>query len=149
MKLTRVMQVSKSELHDFLLKSLMYDIEQSTKKKVAVDKLRVGYNYNKELSTKMGKPSKVKVTIEALDDSNYKASFKSAQGVNTLSYQYREGKDAEHEVEVTYEEEYITESAANTLNFRLMSFLFNRSNKKRMVMTLRQIEESIKRNQAS
>lgn len=147
MVVTKILEVTQVELNDFIRQQILSDIEQSNGNKIALSDLKSGYQYQKELKNKMGKSGQVITRIEELSDTCYKASFESWQGINTLCYQMKP-IDKTH-TEVTYEEEYNTESKANSLNYKLMSMLYSKSNKQRIHVLLSNIENMIKEKRES
>ncbi len=137
MKVTKIMAVPCEQIQQYIQEGVMSDIYQATGKKVSIDDIKPSYQYQKTLKNRIGKRGNVKTSIDELNSHSYKASFFSAQGVNTLCYQWRY-VDEEH-TEVIYEEDYQANTKSNDWNFRLMSLLYKRSNQKRMDAILKQM----------
>lgn len=146
-EVTRVLNVSAKELDECIKNMVVEDIKNATGKTVNVKDLGKGYKYRKDLKSKMGKSGKVTTRIDELRENCYKASFESAQGTNTLSYTYQ--PIAEDQTEVTYAEEFYGSSSSKNWNYSLMSFFYKRSTKKRIKLTLEQIESYIQNNRQS
>lgn len=141
MEIIRKMNVSLQQMDDSITKMVLEDIKNATGKKVKSSDIGAGYKYQKELNNKMGKTGKVTTRIDVLKSGFYQASFESVQGTNTLSYDYKAIDD--HSIELTYTEEFLTISSAKQMNYRLMNFLYKRSNKKRINLMLDQLEQYI------
>lgn len=141
MEVTRMLDVSMNELDTFIKKMVIQDIHNTTGKKVKESDLGTGYKYRKKLQGRSGKEGSVTTRIDELTSGCYRASFESAQGINYLSYHYQE--DENGKVNLRYEENFDAQSKSKELNFQLMSFLYKRSNKKRINLMLTQIEHLI------
>lgn len=144
MEIIKTMNVSLQQMDESITKMVLEDIKNATGKKVKGSDIGAGYKYRKELKNKMGKVGTVTARIDVLKSGFYQASFESVQGTNTLSYDYKAIDD--HSVELTYTENYLTLSTAKQMNYRLMNFLYKRSNKKRINMMLNQLEQYILNN---
>lgn len=144
MEVTRTLAVSVEEMDACIKKMVLEDIKNATGKKVKCSDIGAGYKYRKELKNKMGKVGKVTTRIDALESGNYRASFESAQGINHLSYSYQPLH--ENQISLLYLEDYEAISTSKKLNYSLMSFLYKRSNKKRINLMLNQLENFILEN---
>ncbi|MDF9824637.1 hypothetical protein M2475_001139 [Breznakia sp. PF5-3] len=139
MEVSRIIRGSEEKCFSILMASLLEDIEAAEGKKVKLEDIGKGYNYTKQLQNKLGKAGTIRVTIVEIDSpSVYKASFESAQGVNTLSYILEKVDDTHFKL--TYNEEFLSDKKSNNLNYGLMSKLYKRSNKKKANLVLNQIE---------
>lgn len=144
MQVSALLHVSKEDFTLFIRKMIYEDIVQSTKQDAIQrngDEICEGYQYEKKVLNRMQKYEPVKVCIEQLKDGIYEASFESAQGKNSLSYRYE--KKGDYDIEVTYEETYYGVNTSTEISFKFFSLLTKRSNKKRMMALLKQIEKTI------
>ena len=105
------------------------------------DVLKSGLTYQKKLRNSFGNEGTVSVSIDRFEENHYAASFKSAQGINQLSYDL-EPLDNQ-QFEVTYKEDFFSESKSKSLNYSIMSKLYKRSSKKKMNLMLDAIEKMI------
>lgn len=144
MEVKKQLNVSKEELNAFIKSMVLQDIKNATGKNVKESDIGTGYKYHKKLKGRTGKEGKVCTRIDTLTSGCYRASFESAQGINYLAYNYE--SDGEDKVNVCYEEGFNSSSNAKDLNHRLMSFLYKRSNKKRINLMLTHIEKLIQEN---
>lgn len=145
MIINRTLDVSLEEMDVFVKQMVLQDIYHATGKKKP--DVKPGYKYTKKLKGRSGKEGKVVTCIDELESGNYKASFNSAQGVNTLAYRYHENADGK--IDLSYEENYDAKSKSKALNFHIMNFLYKHSNKKRINLTLAHIEHLIQENRKS
>lgn len=132
------LNVTLDEFYEFIQEMILQDIKEATGKTVEIHDIHQGYKYKKQLTGRTGQVGHVKTEIKDFTRNSYSAIFRSAQGFNTISYTYQPTSDSA--IELTYEEEFLSDSTLMNLNFKLMSFFFNRSNKKRIDMMLNQIE---------
>lgn len=144
MEITRTMDVSMEEMNTFIKNMVLQDILHATGKKVKESDIGAGYKYRKKLKGRSGKEGNVSTRIDELKEGCYRASFESAQGINYLSYQYEMSEDGK--LNLCYKEDYTAQSKSKELNFQLMSFLYKRSNRKRMKLMLEHIEHLIQEN---
>ncbi|WP_416327333.1 DUF3284 domain-containing protein [[Eubacterium] hominis] len=142
MEVCEKLYVTAEEFWGTLETSLAYDITQATGKNVRPKQIKKGYSYTKTLKNKTGRKGSVKVTITDFDAPvKYTAKFESKNGVNYISYEI-EQLDEEH-IGVTYSEGFEGASGAKSVNFKLMSFFYNRGAKKKATRLLRAIEKNI------
>ncbi|MFV0393903.1 MAG: DUF3284 domain-containing protein, partial [Coprobacillaceae bacterium] len=126
MEVSKTIQGTKEKCFSILMESLLEDIALSKNKKVKLEEIGKGYSYTKQLKNQLGKEGKIRVTIlELQEPSMYKASFESAQGINTLSYVLEDVDDTHFEL--TYNEDFLSEKKSNNLNYGLMAKLYKRS----------------------
>lgn len=142
MRTTSTLKVSKEEFFDFLYLSIINDIKQSTQRNISKNEITEGFEYKKKLANKMGRKGEVKVTLAKLRPStSYVAEFKSAQGVNVISYEIESIN--EEEIHVTYSEEFIAADKLKDWNFKLINFFYKKKSKKKIDTLLNNIETYI------
>lgn len=141
MEIKRIVHGNIDAYFKVLEASLLNDYNEATQEEHASDVLKSGLTYQKTLRNRFGNEGKVVVTIDRYEPNHYSASFKSAQGINQLSYDLEPMN--ENEFEVTYKEDFISESKSKNLNYSLMSKLYNRSSKKKINLMLDAIERMI------
>lgn len=124
-----------------LTDSLLSDYNAAMQAEYTSDVLKSGLTYQKKLRNSFGNEGTVSVSIDRFEESHYAASFKSAQGINQLSYDL-EPLDNQ-QFEVTYKEDFFSESKSKSLNYSIMSKLYKRSSKKKMNLMLDAIEKMI------
>lgn len=135
------LNVTVEEFYGFIQEMVLQDIREATGRTVDISEVQPGYKYKKKLTNRVGQVGNVKTEIVNLSSNNYRAEFKSEQGINVLSYTYEALDDSN--IELTYEEDFIGKSSAMKWNYKLMSLLYNHSNKKRIRLLLNQIEKLI------
>ena len=121
--------------------SLLSDYNAAMQAEYTSDVLKSGLTYQKKLRNSFGNEGTVSVSIDRFEENHYAASFKSAQGINQLSYDL-EPLDNQ-QFEVTYKEYFFSESKSKSLNYSIMSKLYKRSSKKKMNLMLDAIEKMI------
>lgn len=141
MEIKRLVQGNINAYFDVLTNSLLNDYNSATHFEHSSDVLKSGLTYQKKLRNRFGNEGVVTVTIERFEPNHYAASFKSAQGVNHLSYDLNPLN--EEQFEVTYKEDFYSESKSKSLNYSIMSKLYKRSSKKKMNLMLDAIEKMI------
>ncbi len=124
-----------------LTDSLLNDYNAAMQAEHTSDVLKSGLTYQKKLRNSFGNEGTVTVSIDRFETNHYAASFKSAQGINQLSYDL-EPLDNQ-QFEVTYKEDFFSESKSKSLNYSIMSKLYKRSSKKKMNLMLDAIEKMI------
>ena len=144
MEVSRILDVTMNEMDAFISQMVIQDIQEATNKTVDSKDVKPGYSYTKKLMGRNGREGRVKTTIRSLESGKYHASFKSTQGMNHLCYTYEPTEDGR--VNLTYSEEYDASSNSNNLNFKVMNFLYKRSNEKRVGKILANIELLIQQN---
>lgn len=142
MEIIRDMHVSASTLMNHLVASLHLEIKQHN---IDETDLKSGLVYTKMMTNKFGQGGEVKVTIVTLTDEEYTAKFETTQGTNQLSYLIEPIDD--HHCRLVYREEFETHQKMSSLNYKLMSTLFNRRNKKRVNALLLNIDNYLVQNQ--
>lgn len=141
-KVQEKLYVNADDFFEKIAESVAYDITASTGKKVRPKQISKGYSYTKKMQNKMKRAGSVKVTITDFEAPViYKATFDSTQGINTISYEI-EQLDEDH-IGVTYTEDFQGASGAKSLNFKFMSFFYNRGAKKKATKLLRNMEAFI------
>ena len=138
MEVNRVLDVTMEEMDTFISQMVVKDIEDATSKTVNEKDIHPGYSYTKKLTGRNGVDGRVKTTIRELSSGKYHVTFKSKQGVNHLSYMYEPADD--EKINLTYSEEYDADSKSKKINYSIMTFLYDRSNKKRINKVLSNIE---------
>lgn len=139
------LNVSARDFFSKIEESVIYDIEQSTGKKLVVRDIYNGFKYKKNLKNKLGRRGEVDVIItHFVSPRLYSASFKSAMGVNTICYNIEEVDD--ENIDVIYKEEFIGKTNTADLNFKVMNFFYKKRSKKRAIRLIRSIEAYIKSN---
>lgn len=141
MEIKRIVHGNIDAYFKVLEASLLNDYNEAVQEEHSSDVLKSGLTYKKTLRNRFGNEGKVTVLIDRYEQNHYAASFKSAQGINQLSYDL-EPID-ENQFEVTYKEDFFSESKSKNLNYSLMSKLYNRSSKKKMNLMLDAIERMI------
>ena len=117
-----------------LTDSLLSDYNAAMQAEYTSDVLKSGLTYQKKLRNSFGNEGTVSVSIDRFEENHYAASFKSAQGINQLSY------DLEP---LDNQEDFFSESKSKSLNYSIMSKLYKRSSKKKMNLMLDAIEKMI------
>ena len=140
------MNTTADRFYDLLMSSVKHDIEQKTGTSVDLKDLKTGYTYKTRLTNKLGKQGGAKAILTTIERPNcYEAQFETPRGINTISYHV---KDLDHHlIEVTYSEYYASGSTAITLNFKIMSFFYKRSTRKRMLSLLKQMNQHLQATQ--
>lgn len=145
MLVSKTMNTSVDNLHQFLSKMVLQDIKETSlnasHQEIDESLVNEGFTYTKKILNKTGKSGVVKVIIEALKPGLYEVSFESSNGVNTIKYSYEEN-DADT-INLIYEEDFVSEAKTKSLNHSLMSRLYQRSNKKRINAQLDRIQSLI------
>lgn len=141
MEIKRIVHGDINAYFKVLEASLLSDYNTAVQEEHSSDVLKSGLTYQKTLRNRFGNEGKVTVLIDRFEPNHYSASFRSAQGINQLSYDLEPIDD--NQFEVTYKEDFISESKSKNLNYSLMSKLYNRSSKKKMNLMLDAIERMI------
>lgn len=144
MEVKKTLNVSIEEMDNFVRSMVVQDIKNATGKDKNPSNIGKGYSYHKELTARSGRKGRVVTHIDELKSGEYKASFDSLQGINTLSYVYT-AKDA-NSIELCYSEDYNSNTKSQAINFQIMNFLYKHSNKKRINLMLDRIESMIQEN---
>jgi len=140
------MNTTAERFYDLLMNSIKHDIEQKTGTPVDLKDLKSGYVYKTRLTNKLGKQGTAKAVLTKIERPYcYEAQFETQRGINTISYHI---KDLDNDlIEVTYSEYYASGSTAITLNFKIMSFFYKRSTRKRMLYLLKQMNQHLQATQ--
>lgn len=147
MEINEKLYVKAEDFFEQLAESIAYDITTSTGKKVRPKAISKGYSYSKKMKNKMGKNGEVKVTITDFEAPKiYAAKFESVQGTNYLSYSIENFGDS---IGVTYSEGFDGKTASKSLNYKLMSFFYNRKSRKKASKLMRAMEHFIKEKEAA
>lgn len=147
MILQRRIQGSIEDCFDILAQSYVADANANQRKQLTVKDLRVGNNFNKELTAKLGNKGTVKVVLEKFSAPHeIEISFKSSQGINTLHYVLTPFDDVSFDIE--YSENFVSDKKSNNLNYKVMSFLSKRKISKTAKMTLDRLEAVLNHNSA-
>lgn len=135
----RRIQGSIEDCFSILAQSYVDDANANQRKQIKVSDLRVGNNFKKDLTAKLGNTGSVEVRLEQfIAPQEIKISFKSNQGVNTIHYVLTPFD--EESFDITYSEGFISEKKSNNLNFKIMSRLSKRRSQKTAKLTLDRLE---------
>ena len=138
MTVTREINTTAKKFFDLLIISVKHDIKQATGNDVETENLKAGYTYEKNLTNKIGGESKVKATLINVEQPLfYEAEFLSRRGKNTVQYKIEEIN--QNRIQVTYSESYDPADKISGTNYKIVSFFYKRSSKKRMNMLLKQM----------
>ena len=141
MELEVKINATAKEVFDQLIKAVQQDIKYSTGKEVAVDKISEDYSYKKKLMSYVGKDVGVTVKIDKLVyPTQYSATFTNPNGKNSIEYNLIDSEDS---VKIIYKESYVYTSKLQNLNYKIMEFIFSRSNKKKMMRNFSYLEKQI------
>lgn len=133
------LNIPAQQFYQYILKSVEHDINDNVETPLTADQLVPGFEYVKQLRTKISTKGNVRVIIEKLElNHSYRARFSSNLGVNTLEYTIIPLSD--RQCEVTYAEDYLSDSVLQRTNHRWLSKLYQKKDKKRMVRVLKAIE---------
>lgn len=148
MEVSQKLNVEAKEFFLCLASSVAYDITQATGKKVNPDQIYSGFRYTKKMKNRMGQESHVDVVIKQfVSPSCYEANFRSSQGTNVIFYEIKDSKDGN--IVVHYKERFEGEKTSNSLNYKVVSWLYQRSSKKRISRMLSSMETFIHTKAAS
>ena len=143
MEVNQKLNVGAKEFFDTLASSVAYDISQSTGKTVTPDQIYSGYCYKKKMKNKMGQESYVNVMVKQfVSPSRYEAKFSSSQGANSIFYEIEDDKDGN--IVVHYREGFEGESIFSSLNYKIVSWFYQRSSRKRVSRMLLSMESVIR-----
>ncbi len=143
MEVSQKLNVEATEFFHALASSVAYDISQATGEKVDPDQIYSGYSYKKRIKNKMGQESHVDVVIKQfVSPTCYEADFCSSQGTNVIFYEIQDSKDGN--IVVHYRERFKGDSTSGSLNYKIVSWLYQRSSKKRISRMLLSMESFIR-----
>lgn len=141
MELEVNIKASAKEVFDELIAAILEDIKNSTGKKIAIEKLGENYSYKKKLMNYSGSNIDVTVNIDKFIYPNqYIATITNPKGANTIEYSLCDQEDS---VNIKYREEYKSKSIFQKLNHMLMSLIFTRSNKKKVIKKFNYLEQEL------
>jgi hypothetical protein len=143
MEVNQKLNVEAKEFFDALASSVAYDVSQATGKKVNPDQIYSGFRYKKKMKNKIGQDNHVDVVIKQfVSPSCYEAKFRTSQGTNVIFYEIEDSKDGS--IMVHYREGFEGENTSNSLNYKLVSWFYQRGSKKRISRMLSSMESFIK-----
>lgn len=142
MELTVKLAISSEEFFSALYKSIINDVLESADKTINKTDVKENLTYNKLLKTRIGSQGKAKVLIKEFKPNKiYTTHFISSLGTNIVTYEIiEEDNDG---ILIRYSESYLSEERLKKYNYKIMSFIFSRSNKKRAYSSLKTIENYI------
>lgn len=141
MKVQLQLEVSQQQFFDLITTSLLNEIKMSANEDVHRDELH-GYRYTKTMTTKMGANSKVDVEITNYQyPHSYEAKIRSKNGDYVFRYDV-EAIDDSH-CRVSYEETYHSDKWNLRLNYAILSWLYVKSSQKRLIASIRHMEQLI------
>ena len=142
MKFEKTLKVSSEEFYNFILASVLKDVNENSDEEFELEDLVQGFTYSKNLQNKFGQDGNTVVRINELDANKiYEVIFESHQGENIMTYKLLALDN--QEVHVTYEEDFIASNAIKKLNYQLVSFFYNKKSQKKADQLLRNIEHFI------
>lgn len=140
MKYETVLEVTKEELYDVIITSLLEDARLSVPT-IQQEDLQVGFQYEKVLNGMMKQQALVKVTVKELHKNHlYAVDFESLKGMTSIRYLL---EDDSKGVKVIYEEDFISESKMTQLNYKLVSKFYKKKSYKKLEMMFHQMEKYI------
>lgn len=143
MEIDLELAISKEEFFEFLYDSIIHDVEESTGNLVSQEDIVEGFEYDKQLKTKIGRLGEASVILSTFRPyTKYVAEFISTQGKNITSYDITSLDD--EKIRVTYKEDYIAADRLKSWNFKLLSFFYKNKNIKSAESRLKNIEGYIK-----
>lgn len=143
MEVNQKLNVEAKEFFNALANSVAYDISQATGKKVSPDQVYSGFRYKKKMKNKMGQENHVDVMIKQfVSPSCYEASFRTSHGTNVIFYEIEDSKDGN--IMVHYREVFEGESTSYSLNYKIVSWFYQKGSRKRVTRMLSSMESFIK-----
>lgn len=134
--------VTSKEFFEFIIDSVVNDVNEKTNKNVSRKDIVRGFHYTKQIPNKVGKEAKVKVLVRELNlNEKYTAVIISGQGENVISYEVEELTDGS--IDVKYSEEFIAEDKMSKWNFNIVNVFYKRRAKKKAIKLVRNIEAYI------
>lgn len=134
--------VTSKEFFEFIIDSVVNDVNDKTNKNVSRKDIVRGFHYTKQIPNKVGKEAKVKVLVRELNlNKKYTAVIISGQGENVISYEVEELTDGS--IDVKYSEEFIAEDKMSKWNFNIVNVFYKRRAKKKAIKLVRNIEAYI------
>lgn len=142
MEVRKELKVSAEEFFQVLATSVAYDVSQATGKTVSESQLYSGYRYEKKMKNKVRREGDVDVVItQFVSPVCYEARFTSSQGTNVISYQMETTEQGN--TMVHYQEGFEGSTASKSLNYRLVSWMYERNARKRISNMLEAMEHHI------
>lgn len=142
MEVSQKLKVGATEFFDALASSVAYDIAQATAKEISPEQIHSGFCYKKRMKNKVGQKSYVDVVIKQfVAPVCYEADFRTSQGTNVISYKIEESNDGN--IVVHYRESFEGENTLGALNYKIVSWLYNKSTKRRISRLLSSMESYI------
>lgn len=136
----KTLNISAENFFAKIEKSIIYDIKNATGNDI--EHIENGFKYSKILNTKLSKASNVDVQIlEYTYPLKYKVSFKTGKSISTIEYSALNIND--NQCEITYIEDIKYFKKAHDLNFKLVSKFYSVRSKKKILMLLANIEQSV------
>lgn len=143
MEINQKLNVEAKEFFDALATSIAYDVSQAAGKKVNPEEIYSGYSYKKKIKNKLGQDSQVDVVIKQfVSPSCYEVRFYSSQGTNAILYEIENSKDGS--IVVHYKEEFEGKNSSKSLNYKMVSWFYQKSAKKRISRMLSSMEHFLK-----
>jgi hypothetical protein len=141
MELKVTLQVTAKEVFEELLHSIIFDIENSTKKTIVIDELHKNFTYNKTLINRLGNKVQAKVYItELIFEKKYSAAFETSKGTNTVEYIL---KNIDCGVEITYRENFTSSFSLQNWNYLFAAFVYKKRTKKKIIKNFNLLEKHI------
>lgn len=142
MKVTITVEATAQEFYTLLINSAKHDIESATGREVTLDEIVSGYTYKKKLTNKVGREASATGVLTKIESSHiYEAEFITGRGINRVAYELEALEDGY--LNVTYSEVYEPVNKNAHINFKVVSFFYKKSTKKRMIGLIRMMEAHI------
>lgn len=137
MKYETTLQVTKKELYQLILQSLLQEI-QTYQPFIQEEDLVENYQYEKNMIGMLGQQIPVHVKImQLVPDCSYAVAFESERGITQIKYELLE---KEEQVHVIYQEEFKSFSKINQLNYHLISPFYQKRSHKKIAQMFKQME---------
>jgi hypothetical protein len=125
MKIVQELNMPKDEFYEIVKKSIEYDMKQHSKKK-----LEAGVEYNKVLRSYRGKEIDVTFSVVALSDDLIEFVTDSSKSKIRTTYSLEKSDQG---VIIDYTEDLETPRLLESMNYKIMSFIYHKKNKKKML----------------
>lgn len=140
MIIKKTINISAENFFSSIEKSIIYDIKNTTGK--SIKNIENGFTYSKVLNTKLAKASDTQVEIlEYTYPHRYRVSFKTSKSLSTIEYLAININD--NQCEITYSESIEYFRKVDDWNFKLVSKFYSVKSKKKILMLLANIEQSV------
>jgi hypothetical protein len=127
--------VSAQELFEVIERSLKADLSEQTE-------LKSGVVFQKTIRNKLGQSIPQTVRVIAYETERlYAVEFTQAENQYTVSYELKALSPSE--TEVRYEQKFESGLKLKQMNYRLLSLLYERGSRKRLITMLKQMERYI------